>query len=398
MKEYGVHGSWAKEYLFPKVARFWSFNSFSLFQLWNDEFLVPDSNNLGYYDLKEETCRPIVVEGYWMLIFCGQCNDGNLSCNILELRKLEVKLKQFAKLELFKGHELAEKGIGLQRNVFALEQLDMYLLEPIVLLGSNEFSWRWIENSLPRSTYGNGKHVNNHLHWTSRGHGESFTIVAFDMAAEEIHEIGLPPLLGLDNVVLGRDICYFLGVINERLCLFCDRKLDHSYYEIWVMKEYGVHGSWAKEYLFNTKVASFWSFDSFSLFKLWNDEFLVPDTPGSSSLGYYALKEETCRPIVVEGHWMLIFCGQCNDGNLSCNILELRKLEVKLKQFAKLELFKGHELAEKGIGLQRNVFALEYPSKLDPNAQNKMENGLDSADGVDHVPYREDLADIPLPL
>ncbi|KAF9608986.1 hypothetical protein IFM89_012325 [Coptis chinensis] len=71
----------------------------------------------------------------------------------------------------------------------------------VFTLGSSR--WRWIENSLPRSTYGRGKHVNNHLHWTSRGHGESFTIVAFDMAAEEIHEIGPPPLLGLDNVVLG---------------------------------------------------------------------------------------------------------------------------------------------------------------------------------------------------
>ncbi|KAJ9673557.1 hypothetical protein PVL29_023243 [Vitis rotundifolia] len=40
------------------------------------------------------------------------------------------------------------------------------------------------------------------------------------------------------------------------------------------------------------------------------------------------------------------------------------------------------------------------PEKNDPNVQNHMENGFDQTDGVfelGHVPYREDLADIPLP-
>lgn len=35
--------------------------------------------------------------------------------------------------------------------------------------------------------------------------------------------------------------------------------------------------------------------------------------------------------------------------------------------------------------------------KLDPNGQIRLEDGNINPDRVDHIPYREDLADIPLP-
>ncbi|KAF9591767.1 hypothetical protein IFM89_007097 [Coptis chinensis] len=112
--------------------------------------------------------------------------------------------------------------------------------------------WRKIEKGVPTNTIGYpyGMYVSNHLHWISCGDDSPLRIVYFNMAAEDVHEIEPPTLVGQDvtcNVSL--------GVIEERLVLFCERKFDNVCYEIWVMKDYGMQGSWAKEYFFSPEVA-----------------------------------------------------------------------------------------------------------------------------------------------
>ncbi|KAF9609002.1 hypothetical protein IFM89_012341 [Coptis chinensis] len=164
----------------------------------------------------------------------------------------------------------------------------------VYTLGSSR--WRRINYGVPYETFRHpfGMLVSNHLHWISSGDGVPLTIVAFDMAAEEVHQIEPPPLVSTD-------IKSSLGVIEERLCFF--RKLGDNYFEIWVMKDYGEQGYWAKEYFFDPEVTAYLSCsDTYTVSKLRNGEFLV--CCGPTNLSYYDVKKETCRPIVVESHFI----------------------------------------------------------------------------------------------
>ncbi|KAF9609005.1 hypothetical protein IFM89_012344 [Coptis chinensis] len=153
----------------------------------------------------------------------------------------------------------------------------------VYTLGSSR--WRRINYGVPYETFRHpfGMLVSNHLHWISSGDGVPLTIVAFDMAAEEVHQIEPPPLVSTD-------INSSLGVIEERLCFF--RKLGDNYFEIWVMKDYGEQGYWAKEYFFDPEVTAYLSCsDHYTVSKLRSGEFLV--LLGPTNLGYYDVKKET---------------------------------------------------------------------------------------------------------
>ncbi|KAF9591782.1 hypothetical protein IFM89_007112 [Coptis chinensis] len=171
----------------------------------------------------------------------------------------------------------------------------------VFTLGSSR--WRRIENGVPKTIIGYpypcGRLVNNHLHWISSVDGSPLTIIAFNLAAEEVHEIELPPIVSSGEISLDPNISISLAVIEERLCFTCERKLDDKYFEVWVMKDYGVQGSWAKVYVFNPELTGALS-DALTpcLTKLLNGEFLVQY--GVNALVYYDPKKETCRPILVE--------------------------------------------------------------------------------------------------
>ncbi|KAF9609221.1 hypothetical protein IFM89_014415 [Coptis chinensis] len=87
--------------------------------------------------------------------------------------------------------------------------------------------------------------LNGCLHWVTYLGNQSerhVTILSFNVAKEEINVIELSHLSKEERF-------FDLLVLGERLCVV----VDHASYcdiAIWVMKEYGVHSSWAKEYVF----------------------------------------------------------------------------------------------------------------------------------------------------
>ncbi|KAJ9553814.1 hypothetical protein OSB04_017859 [Centaurea solstitialis] len=101
------------------------------------------------------------------------------------------------------------------------------------------------------------------VHWLCH-HEDDFyleTIVAFDLAAERMSEIGLP-------VVNKKDRRNALGVLGGKLCLMSCLK-DHEC-EVWLMNEYGNAESWAKHHVFSQFSANNMSPFGFTL----SNEFL----------------------------------------------------------------------------------------------------------------------------
>ncbi|XP_042484709.1 F-box protein At3g07870-like, partial [Macadamia integrifolia] len=92
--------------------------------------------------------------------------------------------------------------------------------------------------------------VNGSLHWMTDEYGSLNVpelIVSFDLGREEFQVVPPPP-----GFVPGwRSHRLNLGVLGERLCLF-DYSIDRRL-EIWVMKKYGVKGSWTKEYIISRR-------------------------------------------------------------------------------------------------------------------------------------------------
>ncbi|KAF9608997.1 hypothetical protein IFM89_012336, partial [Coptis chinensis] len=71
---------------------------------------------------------------------------------------------------------------------------------------------------------------------------EPTSIIAFNVASERFHRFESPPPVTLEYVF--RKIC--LQVIEEQLYFIGEKTLDHFDFDMWVMKDYGVPGSWTK--------------------------------------------------------------------------------------------------------------------------------------------------------
>lgn len=99
--------------------------------------------------------------------------------------------------------------------------------------------------------------VNGALHWVmvDYDNGESYKIVAFDLATENLKEMCLPTYLeSWDN-----DGDYFLGVLGGCLCLVggvCNSVVKSV--NVFVMKEYGVEKSWVNLINFTYEEDSSW--------------------------------------------------------------------------------------------------------------------------------------------
>ncbi|KAL5720559.1 hypothetical protein ACHQM5_013223 [Ranunculus cassubicifolius] len=122
--------------------------------------------------------------------------------------------------------------------------------EEIYTLGSG--IWREIQltTNVPSLTISgmNQSNVLVHgcLHWRPQVKIESKyydTILAFCMASEEFNLIEMPPL-SEEGGMIG---CFDLIVLNDCLCVIMDGGFM-GIKDVWMMKKYGVHNSWVKEY------------------------------------------------------------------------------------------------------------------------------------------------------
>ncbi|PON41766.1 F-box domain containing protein [Parasponia andersonii] len=92
--------------------------------------------------------------------------------------------------------------------------------------------------------------MKNAFHWIGlRSHVNKKVIVAFDLANEEFREIKIPDSPNSSDL-FGPSHCY---VFQDCLSItFSYRFCSDSKIEVWAMKEYGVEGSWTKQYCFST--------------------------------------------------------------------------------------------------------------------------------------------------
>lgn len=95
--------------------------------------------------------------------------------------------------------------------------------------------------------------VGGALHWMTEdfiGLDISEHIISFDLTKEEFHVIPPPP--GFD---FGSQTYKCLGDLKKCLCLFDNTSND--FFDIWVMKDYGVKNSWVKEYAISRQQVGF---------------------------------------------------------------------------------------------------------------------------------------------
>ncbi|XWS31046.1 hypothetical protein CRYUN_Cryun23aG0043300 [Craigia yunnanensis] len=84
--------------------------------------------------------------------------------------------------------------------------------------------------------------VNGRLHWLSKPnkYTTGSLLISFDLATEQFQEVPKPACCGLERCF------HHLMVLGG--CLSAGAYHDNEQLEIWVLKEYGVKGSWIKEF------------------------------------------------------------------------------------------------------------------------------------------------------
>ncbi|KAF9609945.1 hypothetical protein IFM89_019348 [Coptis chinensis] len=117
-------------------------------------------------------------------------------------------------------------------------------------------------------------------------------ILSFNVAIEDFNLIELPPLRN----IRGRGLIDFeFMVLGEHLCVIEDASWCEK--EVWMMKDYGVHSSWAKEYVFERDfLYCNWPHHPLSI-ELKNGELLLLN--GDGHLCYFDLKKKILSPINV---------------------------------------------------------------------------------------------------
>ncbi|KAL5720898.1 hypothetical protein ACHQM5_013526 [Ranunculus cassubicifolius] len=144
--------------------------------------------------------------------------------------------------------------------------------------------------------------VNGCLHWTPYVDIDSKqcnTIMSFHLSKEEFNLIRMPPV-GRERG--GEFLRSFdLIVLCEQLCL-----VDGGFRgdkDIWVMKRYGVHSSWVKEYVFQQEVFSCGWNGFHEVMELKNNELLLVNE--MRMLSYYDRRKKISKRIMLrdlKGH------------------------------------------------------------------------------------------------
>ncbi|KAH7862966.1 hypothetical protein Vadar_011611 [Vaccinium darrowii] len=114
-------------------------------------------------------------------------------------------------------------------------------------------SWKKIGNA--PSTLGHKigypTYLNGSLHWFCRGDKDSNCIISFNLDNEEFQTLPPPPFKPF-RIAPYTNYTMALGEIRGCLCICCISGFEEP--KVWVMKEYGVHGSWSEEYCFCTEI------------------------------------------------------------------------------------------------------------------------------------------------
>ncbi|XP_042477844.1 F-box protein At3g07870-like [Macadamia integrifolia] len=140
--------------------------------------------------------------------------------------------------------------------------------------------------------------VNGSIHWlaTQEINSEmSELIISFDVRNEVFREIPLP------SCVEAKQHCNFVTILGG--CLSLIGSFPGNYVEIWLMKDYGVNGSWTKQFTIEWSYAPYRnSIDLFPLEILKSGEILIvknskklvlydPESRGERDLGIHGLPD-----------------------------------------------------------------------------------------------------------
>ncbi|KAL5721033.1 hypothetical protein ACHQM5_013641 [Ranunculus cassubicifolius] len=140
--------------------------------------------------------------------------------------------------------------------------------------------------------------VNGSLHWLTHEPTDALGIVSFVVRTEECQVVPLPFSIKFQKN-RRHTIHNFLAVSGECLCFIeYGSGVISGFCEVWVMKEYGVEGSWVKEYMFRNNVMPRPYEGDCKLTKLRNGEFLLQYE--GKNIGYYNPVSETFKHIVLQ--------------------------------------------------------------------------------------------------
>ncbi|KAL5706787.1 hypothetical protein ACHQM5_024909 [Ranunculus cassubicifolius] len=159
----------------------------------------------------------------------------------------------------------------------------------VFTLGSRE--WRQVAIEVPHIRHvlqHSGVFVNGRIHWLGYTNtGSSEVILSFNVATEEFDILLLPVQL----LHSGFSIWRRLLVLGDCLGLYCGHYGGRN---IWVMKDYGVHDSWAKQCNISTECGNLYASLNSGYLQLQNGELLllVNDT-----IGYYDLQRNVFKRI-----------------------------------------------------------------------------------------------------
>ncbi|KAL5719995.1 hypothetical protein ACHQM5_012711 [Ranunculus cassubicifolius] len=160
-------------------------------------------------------------------------------------------------------------------NLFRKECYEFY----VFTVGTEK--WRKIET--PFCLHENSRftpYVNGSLHWFNlddkEGNLENDFIISFNVGTEEFHKVPLK--------VRSKGDAMSLGVLQECLCVYDYFAYDKGFFDIWLMKEYGVQDSWTKLYSVPFPVDGSAYLEPFAVQR--NGEVLVKDDFKSSLYRY----------------------------------------------------------------------------------------------------------------
>ncbi|KAK9284438.1 hypothetical protein L1049_023611 [Liquidambar formosana] len=157
-------------------------------------------------------------------------------------------------------------------------------------------SWRstgCTPKSVPTSGY--YRISNGSLNWLDFRLNSSECIWSFDFSNETVRSFPPPPQFGPHH----EDVLYWmrLGVLDDCLCI-CDSP-SGSYFDIWVMKEYGVQESWTKQFVIDAPVLD-GPWNDYLPIKLLNDGEILMLQNGETLVSY-SFGEKSVKKVKIRG-------------------------------------------------------------------------------------------------
>lgn len=120
----------------------------------------------------------------------------------------------------------------------------------IHILGTG--TWKRIGNAPSTLLHkvGSPTYLNGSLHWLCREDIISTCIMSFDLDNETFQSLSPPPF-SPSTTSPSWNLGVTLGELRGYLCIYDGSGFEQP--KVWVMKEYGVQGSWSKEFCFSTQ-------------------------------------------------------------------------------------------------------------------------------------------------